>query len=221
MTTHAQPIGTPSESPGPEGWRHAFGLGRNGNAGKGDSVSVAKFGMFGAIGTAFVTAAASIFVAFSGDDAPDPVPGGGAGGSGQMGSIDEVTVNSENSKVTVTGWAAPNVESVVVAIGPRESGGQYWAASADVFQQEWKLDVATPPELSRPYEVKAYYKQRANGSAGIQSVVGYAFSELEPAPAPPPPPSPGQLADCVEQYGASCFQSQPGWDSTSTYESGQ
>jgi hypothetical protein len=173
--------------------------------------------MYGAIGTAVVTAAASIFVAFGGSNGVDPVAEERPAPQPSMGSIDQVMVNSDNSEVTVAGWAAPTVESVVVAIGPRESGGQYWAASADVFQQEWRLDVATPPQLSRPYEVKAYYKQRSNGAAGIESISGYAYSKSEPAP-PPPPPSPGQLAECVAQQGDSCFQGQPGWDSSSTYE---
>jgi hypothetical protein len=114
-------------------------------------------GLISAIGTALVTAVATIIVTVShGDDSggkatAEPTTATAASGSttitptptlSGLGSFDQLTINGPRSAVAVAGYAAENVESVVVVIGPRQSGGQYWAASADVYNQQW-----SPPAI--------------------------------------------------------------------------
>jgi hypothetical protein len=115
--------------------------------GDGDSASVAKMGMIGTIGAAVVTAITTI------------VLGVGA-------------INPSGTQVTLTGSAQNDVDSVVVLIGPRQSGGQYRAASANVVNQQWKAAVATDPHVPEPYEIKAYYRQHVG--SGVQGA-SYSF----------------------------------------------
>lgn len=219
MTTHVQPIGTPPDplgSPTAFDGRHSIGIGLDKHSDSGDSPwSAPKCAMIGTLGAALITAAVSIFSAMGADGnsdgkttvTPTPIQ------ESALGSLEEVTVNSSGSEVAVTGYAAENVESVVVMIGPRQSGGQYWAARTEVFNQEWKLVVATDPHLPRPYEIKTQYQKRPSG----QTVSGYSFQTPAPTPTPPPP---GQVVDCAVVHGDSCFQG-PDWGPPSVYRSDQ
>ena len=218
MTSHAQPISTP---PGPlappvrMGKRHSIGVDKRKRTGPGESVSVAKMGMIGTIGAALVTAITTIVVAVSHDNGS-----GGTDSTGQtitpslvktstLGSFDQVAINGSGTEVTVTGSAEKDVDSVVVLIGPRQSGGQYWAASANVFKQQWKLVVAAEPHVPVPYEIKAYYRQRASGGAAIQSASYFTFQRTAPTPTPTPTP-PGQEVNCAEQFGDSSSPARAG-----------
>jgi hypothetical protein len=212
--------------------RQSSGIDKQKHAGRGDAVSVAKLGMISAIGTALVTAAATIFGSVSPDEdsagkaTNEPVPADSASGpttitpnptGSGLGSFDELTVNGSRSEVAVAGSAGANVESVVVLVGPRQSGGQYWAASTDIVNQQWKLVVATEPRLPEPYEVKAYFRERASGAAETQRASNFIFEQPEPTPTPPPP---GQEVNCAEEFGDSCFTG-PGWGPPSVYRSDQ
>ena len=226
MTSHAQPISTPQgplASPKRMRKRDSIGVDKRKRDGEGDSVSVAKMGMIGTIGAALVTAVTTMVVAVSHDNGS-----GGTGSTGQtitpslvkastLGSFDQVAINGSGTEVTVTGSAEKDVDSVVVLIGPRQSGGQYWAASANVFNQQWKLVVATEPHVPVSYEIRAYYRQRAGGSAATQSASYFAFQRTTPTPTPPPP---GQEVNCAEQFGDSCFTG-PGWGPPSVFRSDQ
>ncbi len=211
MTSHAQPVE-----------RRSTGIDKDEQAGPGDSVSVAKMTMIGTIGGALVTAVATIFVAIGpGDDS------GGTTGTepttitptltekSRLGSFDQVAINGSRSEVALTGSAEKNVESVVVLIGPRHAGGQFWAASANVVDEQWNVVVATEPQLPEPYQIKAFYRVRASDVAGIQKASGFTFQTTDP---PPPPPAPEVI--CAVEHGDSCFTG-PGWGTPSIYESDQ
>ena len=216
MTSHAQPSSTPPgplASPKRMRKRDSIGLDKRKRDGEGDSVSVAKMGMIGTIGAALVTAITTIVVAVSLDNGQSLV------NTSPHGSFDQVAINGPGTKVTVTGSAEKDIDSVVVLIGPRQSGGQYWAASANVFNQQWKLVVATEPHVPVPYEIRAYYRQRAGGSAATQSASYFAFQRTTPTP-PPTPPPPRQEVNCAEQFGDSCFTG-PGWGPPSVFRSDQ
>ena len=191
--------------------RDSIGVDKRKRDGEGDSVSVAKMGMIGTIGAALVTAITTIVVAVSLDNGQSLVK------TSTLGSFDQVAINGSGTEVTETGSAEKDVDSVVVLIGPRQSGGQYWAASANVFNQQWKLVVATEPHVPVSYEISAYYRQRAGGSAATQSASYFAFQRTTPTPTPPPP---GQEVNCAEQFGDSCFTG-PGWGPPSVFRSDQ
>jgi hypothetical protein len=233
MTSHAQPISTPPEplaSPTPMDGRHSTGINKHKHAGRGGSVSVAKIGMISAIGTAFVTAAATIFVSVSpdGDSAGkatnEPVTVNPASGpttitptlteGPRLDSFDH-WINASGTEVTVAGSAEKEVGSVWVLIGPRPSGGRYWVEPTDVFNQQWKIVVKTEPHLPEPYEIKAYPRERASGAAEIHRASNFTFQP--PTPTPPPP---GQEVNCAEEFGDSCFTG-PGWGPPSVYRSDQ
>ncbi len=216
MTSHAQPIDTPprrpasrkrSQKPKPDG--------------EGDSVSVAKMGMIGTIGAAVVTAITTIVLGVTHDSGADSTKATGqtftpkVDNPSPLGSLDQVAINPSGTEVTITGSAEKNVDSVVVLIGPRQSGGQYWAASANVVNQQWKLAVATDPHVPEPYEIKAYYRQQVVGSA-IQGA-SYLISP-RPADTPTTTPPPAPVVNCAEQYGDRCFTG-PGWGPPSVYQS--
>ena len=68
--------------------------------------------------------------------------------------MDKVEINAAGTEVTVTGSARKDVDSVAVMVGPRQSGGQYWASQVNVFNQQWKVEVATDPRLPQPYTIE-------------------------------------------------------------------
>jgi hypothetical protein len=111
--------------------RDSIGVDKRKRDGEGDSVSVAKMEMIGMIGAALVTAVTTIVVAVSHDNGQTITPS--LVKTSSLGSFDQVAINGSGTEVTVIGSAEKDVDSVVVLIGPRQSGGQYWAASANVF----------------------------------------------------------------------------------------
>lgn len=218
MTSPAQPISTPPGQPASRKRmrkRDSVGVDKR----TADPVSVAKMGMIGTIGAALVTAVTSIVVGFTHDN--------GSGGTNSaahtikpkldktstLGSFDQVAINESGTAVTVTGSAAKDVDGVVVLIGPRQSGGQYWANSTNVVNQHWTLVVTTDPHVPAPYEIKAYYRERA-GSATTR---GAPYVTPRQTGTPPPPPGKPVLL-CAEQHGDSCFDG-PGWGPPSIFRS--
>jgi hypothetical protein len=231
MTSHAQPI----SAPGRKGSRKPVGAVTDKGDGEGSSLSVAKIGLIGTIGAAIITVTPIAISAFNGSSGgnvsvtpvatpttsavatppPPPTP---------RGSIDQVAVNATGTAVTVTGSAEKDVDRVIVLVGPRQSGGQYWANSANVVNGQWELVVATEPHVPLPYKTKAYFGGREagsyyrprEGSAPIQEASYFSLPETGPTPTPTPPPGP--LVNCAEQQGDSCFNG-PGWGPPSVYQS--
>jgi hypothetical protein len=216
MTSHAQPVDAHPAS------RKRSSKPKRGN--ENASVSVAKMSMIGTIGAAVVTAITTVILGVSHDGGSDssktpaqtftpklvnPSP---------LGSFDQVAINDSGTEVTISGSAEKGVDSVVVLIGPRQSGGQYWAASADVVNQQWKLAVATEPHVPKPYEIKAYYRQQtaAPAAQGASYVLFPRPAETPTTTQPSQPPGP--VVNCAEQYGDRCFDG-PGWGPPSVYQS--
>jgi hypothetical protein len=216
MTTHAQPVG-PHDSPAPR-----TGPSPVHDDDESDSratISAARFAMIGTITTTVVGAAVTIFIAMH-------PPAGSSDGKSTtttptvvhdsvLGSLDDVTINDSGSEITLRGRAAPSVESVLAMVGPRQAGGQYWAASTQVVDQEWKVVVATDPHLPRPYEIVTQYKLRTPRPAAA-GVTGYSVQT--PVSTPPPPVPADQIVDCAVANGDSCF-TDPSWGPPSVYRS--
>ena len=188
----------------------------------GDSLSAAKQG---GIGVAVITAVGGIIVAALNqigvfDKGPSPSAGPAPTTisnppqqTSPLGSMDKVEINAAGTEVTVTGSARKDVDSVAVMVGPRQSGGQYWANSTNVVNQHWTLVVTTDPHVPVPYEIKAYYRERA-GSATTR---GAPYVTPRQTGTPPPPPGKPVLL-CAEQHGDSCFDG-PGWGPPSIFRS--
>ena len=212
MTTHAQPADTAPAS------RKRSRTPKRGS--QNASVSVAKMGMIGTIGAAVVTAITTISVGGTHDSGSDSPKGPVQSSTSKVdnppqGSFDQVTINGAGTEVTVSGSAEKGVDNVVVLIGPRQLGGQYWAASADVVNQHWTLAVATEPHVPEPYQIKAYYRQQAAAPAA-QGASYFHFPRPAETPTTTPPPAP--IVNCAEQYGDRCFDG-PGWGPPSVYQS--
>jgi hypothetical protein len=129
-----------------------------------------------------------------------------------LGSIDGVTV--DGSKIIVEGTARADVESVVVRVGPRQPDGprQYWAASADVYDQHWKALVEAETPLPAPFQTKVDYQQRLRAFAGLS---------FDPDPTTTPAPGPSaDIVNCAMERGDDCFTG-PGWGPPSVYRSGR
>lgn len=190
MTAHTEPIGTPAEGVG--GRRFRF-----------DNHVIA---VVGGIATAAITASATIIPLILEDDPPPPLSG----------SIEEAMPNANDTAITVAGTATPDVGSVLVTVGPRDSAGGLWADMTNVYGERWSLNIPTEPELPPGWAVKAWYRERA-----VEPVNGYEVMPVvfEDPPPPPPPSQPDQIIECVVVKGDSCVEGQPGWGSPSIYRS--
>jgi hypothetical protein len=134
-----------------------------------------------------------------------------------LGSMDKVEINAAGTEVTVTGFARKDVDSVAVMVGPRQSGGQYWASQASVFNQQWKVEVATDPRLPQPYTVDTRYH---SVGAASESAFKFTFFQGTESTTPPAPPT-NQIVNCAEQNGPNCFNG-PGWGGPpSVYQSSE
>ncbi|MFZ0718250.1 hypothetical protein [Mycobacterium sp.] len=136
-----------------------------------------------------------------------------------MGSMDKVEINAAGTEVTVTGSARKDVDSVAVMVGPRQSGGQYWASQASVFNQQWRVEVATDPRLPQPYTIDTRYHS-VSGGAASESAFKFTFFQGTGATTTTPPPT-NQIVNCAEQNGPNCFNG-PGWGGPpSVYQSSE
>ncbi|OBG24643.1 hypothetical protein [Mycobacterium sp. 852002-51057_SCH5723018] len=235
MTSHAQPVSAPGgqkRSRKPK----SVGAGKRKDGGEGPSMSVARMGLIGTIGAAILTGVPSIVIALMHDGGSGPNNSAGPAATpttitsptriqpSPRGSFDQVAINDSGTAVTVAGSAEKDVDSVVVLVGPRQSGGQYWANSTNVVDGQWKLVVATDPHVPVPYQIKAFYREREAGAyyrlrednGAIRDASHFSIPETGPTPTPPPPPEP--LVSCAEQHGDSCFNG-PGWGPPSVFQS--
>jgi hypothetical protein len=235
MTSHAQPISAPR---GPNRSRKPKSVGADKPKGdaEGSSMSVARMGVIGTIGAAIITGIPSIVIALMHDNgsgsnnaagptaAPTTITSPTPIQQSPRGSFDQVAINDSGTAVTVAGSAEKDVDSVVVLVGPRQSGGQYWANSTNVVNGQWKLVIATDPHVPVPYQIKAFYRERQagagyrrhEGSGAVRDASHFSFPETGPTPTPTPPPGP--LVSCAEQNGDSCFNG-PGWGPPTVFQS--
>jgi hypothetical protein len=171
--------------------------------------SIAKIGVIGTV----VTAAATVAVAVGGWFLDDPKPdtGGTQTQTSPLGAVGKVKSNESGSEVTVTGWAANDVDDVVVLVGPKSSDGEYWVANASVRDHRWGVVVETGPKVAPGYSVTAYFNR------GIRlAVEAKPLDWPIPATPTPPPPNPTAITQCAAVYGASCF-TDPAWGPPAVY----
>jgi|SoiMethySBSTD1v2_1073268.scaffolds.fasta_scaffold602737_1 hypothetical protein len=201
-----------------------------------DSVSVARLGLYGTIGTAIIGAVATVLVGVIPNlwsHAPEP-----ATEKSDLVSFNQLQLNGTGG-VTVSGSTENDVKAtgVVVSIGPKPEGG-YWSGFGKVENQQWQADVATEPPWQN-YQIKAAYyygsldaPAPAPGSpkpkvtteparpagrlvpeTASENVLMFAF---QPPPTTSPAPVPDELMHCVEQFGPKCFDG-PEFGPTSVY----
>jgi hypothetical protein len=189
-----------------------------------DSVSAARITAYGTVGVAIIGAIAALINTLVGNDnshgastepAPTTISHPPMSQISNLGSVDKVEINGSGTEVTVTGSAEKDVDSVVVLVGPRASGGQYWANVANVSNQQWQLSVATDPHLPEPYTIEARY-HTVSGAAVTPRAFKVTFQGATPTTPPPPPGN--QIVNCAEQFGPNCFNG-PGWGPPSVYQS--
>lgn len=190
-----------------------------------DSVSAAKITAYGGIGVALISAVVATINLVGSHNGVSTGPTSTTISQplltqkSDRGSVDEVEINGSGSEVTVTGSAEKDVDSVAVLIGPRESGGQqFWANTGKVFNQQWKLSVATEPHLLQPYTIEAHYHSVSAAVPQARVLSEFAFKGTDPTTPPPPPANP--IVNCAEQFGADCFTG-PGWGPPSVYQPNQ
>jgi hypothetical protein len=202
----------------------------------GDSVSAARITAYGVIGAALIGAiAATLNLLVGHDKGPDVATGptpttishppmtqasdqGSVDKVAIHGSVDEVEINGARTEVTVTGSAEKDVDSVAVLIGPRHSAGQqFWATVGNVFNQQWKLSIATEPHLLEPYTIKAVYHSVSAAVPKARVLSKLPFQGIQPTPPPSPSPT-NEIVNCAEQFGPGCFTG-PGWGPPSSYQS--
>jgi hypothetical protein len=183
----------------------------------GDSVSVAKLGLFGTIGAATIGAVTTLVVGMSNRNDVDIVPTGST--PTISAAPTEVPPDAGlrfspviNGKLTVSGSAQKDVNGIYVVIGPKASG-QYDTGYGNVVNQQWQAEVPTDPSWQQyPLVTIPYY-----GSSGVaRSASAYKFTFQGTEPTTPPAPPPHQILDCAAQHGPSCFNG-PGFGPPSPY----
>jgi len=199
-----------------------------------DSVSVARLGLYGTIGTAIIGAVATVLVGVIPNlwsHAPEP-----ATEKSDLVSFNQLQLNGTGG-VTVSGSTENDVKAtgVVVSIGPKPEGG-YWSGFGKVENQQWQADVATEPPGQETQIKDAYYYASLDAPApgspkpkvtteparpagrlvpetASENVLMFAF---QPPPTTSPAPVPDELMHCVEQFGPKCFDG-PEFGPTSVY----
>jgi hypothetical protein len=215
--------------------------------GPGDSGSKDKLTLYGSIGTALIGAAAVIIVGVMNHPNVSTVSTTAPSPKSDLVSFNKLQMNG-TGRVTVSGLAEKDVNdaAVVVAIGPKPSGG-YWFGYGSVLNQHWQADVATDPPWQNYAISAAYYyglpggaspapgapappEPNATSEPAVPAVApagrlvsettrqsALKFAFQTDPPTPPPPPPPDQLVNCVEQFGPSCFTG-PGFGPPSVYQ---
>lgn len=171
--------------------------------------SPAKLTMVGTLGAAIVTGVFTI--------APQLIPLFHDKVEQTPSSISyDYTGDYTKAEVTVGGSASKDVDEVAVLVGPRSSGGAYWAKKVKVVDGAWDVTIETDPSLPKPYTVQAIpHSGHRNSALGANTVALYSFSSGETTT----PPAPSQdLLQCAQLHGASCFEG-PGWGTPVTRES--
>lgn len=186
--------------------------------GSSDTVSVAKLGLYGTIGTAIISAITTAVVGLINyNDGPDdtvakgPTPMTTAAPTAftppltqksDDGSFNKVQFDGKGG-VTVSGVAEKYVSAVFVLIGPKPSGG-YWYGQANVSDQHWQADVVTDPSWGN-YSIWASYWPTAGAAPGAPLPVPKATS----APAVQAVAPAGRLVSETAKNTASNFTVEP------------
>jgi hypothetical protein len=198
----------------------------------GESVSVAKLGLYGTIGAGIITAVTSIVVGVLNHNS-------GPRDAVSTGPLPTTTVLSNeprqdtglrfspiiNGRLTVSGSAEKDVNGMYVLIGPKPSGG-YDTGCGNVVDQRWQAEVPTDPSWQKYplMTVPAYGScptviAPAVDDATSATAFKFTFQGTDPTP-PPPPPPPDQILNCAAQFGPSCFNG-PGFGPPSVYQPNQ
>jgi hypothetical protein len=188
--------------------------------GPSDTVSVAKLGLYGTIGTAIISAITTAIVGMvNHNNRSDDVVSNGAPSTTSApaptttftptlsrtsddGSFNKVQID-EKGGVTVSGVAEDYVSAVFVVIGPKPSGG-YWFGQANVSDQHWQANVATDPPWGN-YSISASYWPDAGAAPGASPPAPGASGPAVQAAAPA-----GRLVLDATRYRAMNFDDPPG-----------
>jgi hypothetical protein len=201
------------------GGRHPNRIGRYKRARPGDSMSVAKLGLIGTIGTAVISAVTTTVIGVLNHNNGPTVP------KGPTPTISTLSNESRqdtglrfspiiNGKLTVSGSAQKDVNGMYVVIGPKPSGG-YDAGCGNVVNQRWQAEVATDQSWQKYPLVTVPAYGSCDGATGA-SAFKFTFQRTEPTTTPPPPP-PDQIMNCAVQFGPSCFNG-PGFGPPTVYQ---
>jgi hypothetical protein len=167
-----------------------------------DTVSVAKIGLYGTIGTAIISAITTAVVGLinyndrQGDTASKAPPSAPTTTSAQTAFTPELSQESDDGSfnkvqfdgkggVSVSGVAEKYVSAVFVVIGPKPSGG-YWYGQANVSDQHWQADVATDPPWENYSIWASYWPDAGAHPSAPKAPSGPAVQAAAPASRPLP-----------------------------------
>lgn len=131
-------------------------------------------------------------------------------------SIDDAKLSDSRTALALWGSANPLVEEVRVEVGEPNAKVPILTAETNVTDGKWSLVATSDQQIPKPFELKAFYRERPVNSGGILKA-SYVTFKLEPPP-PPPPPQPGQGSGCPPDTAGGC-SGEPGWSAPSIYRS--
>ncbi|WP_066896087.1 hypothetical protein [Mycolicibacterium houstonense] len=131
-------------------------------------------------------------------------------------SIDDAKLSDSHTALALWGSASSFVEAVRVEIGAPNAKAPLVTAETDVTDGKWNVVATSDQLIPKPFEVKAFYRERPLTSSGIMKSARITV-KLDP-PSPAPTPQPGQDSGCPADSIPGCG-TEPGWGPPAVYRS--
>lgn len=207
MTTNSQDVSSTQPRPKPR---------RTSSAGKKPASNVAIIGLIGTLGGALIAALPGILDKVNPSVEHVPSTPITEVQSSDGVAIEDAKLSDSHTALALWGSARPFVEAVRVEVGAPNAKDPVLTAETDVTDGKWNLVATTDKQIPKPFEVKAFYRERPLVSSGILKSARVTF-KLDPAPTSPTP-QPGQGGGCPANSVPGCA-TEPGWGSPAIYRS--
>lgn len=207
MTTNSPAVGTTTQSRPKRRRARTIKKPTAGNA--------AVIGLIGTLGGALIAATPAILDKLNPAESLPSTPITEVQPSERV-SIDDAKLSDSHKALALWGSASPFVEAVRVEVGAPNATAPLVTAETDVTDGKWNVVATSDQLIPKPFEVKAFYRERPVTSSGIIRSARITF-KLDP-PSPAPTPQPGQGSGCPANSVPGCA-TEPGWGPPAVYRS--
>ncbi len=204
MTTNSPAVGTTTQSRPKRR--------RSSTIKKPNAMTAAIIGLVGTLGTALITQLPNFF------DKPGSIPSTPitATQPSDRVAVEDAKLSDSQKALALWGSASPSVEAVRVEVSAPNAKEPLVTAETDVTDGKWNVVATSDQQIPKPFEVKAFYRERPLTSSGIMKSSRIMF-KLDPSQ-PAPTPQPGQGSGCPANSVPACT-TEPGWGPPAVYRS--
>lgn len=208
MTTNSPAVGTTTQSRPKRR--------RSSTSKKSTAANAAVIGLIGTLGGALIAATPSILDKINHSPSSMPsTPITEVHPSDRV-SIDDAKLSDSHTALALWGSASPFVEAVRVEVSAPNAKAPLVTAETDVADGKWNVVATSDQQIPKPFEVKAFYRERPLTSSGILKYSRITFKLDPPTPSPSPAPGPG--SGCAANSIPGCL-TEPGWGPPAIYRS--